>query len=264
MNTAVRPIHISSDAAVDVLRQRGQAALDGWAREWVSGWTSDGQRASKVQVRAVTDGAGVQSYEFEALRTEAGCIWFSCSPVDRLSFGRAVVGAELMRGSRCADDWIAGLIDCARDARNRALCSGLLGMRPIEALPAGACVVPPELFVFGSGAIQLSCDALGLYAIADSAVWRSVPPVRTRSQPLPKLAPLDQAASRARMRLDVMLGSVEVELPKLLDLRCGDVLRLPQRLDQEVAVLCEGKPLAHAALGETQGCKAIQVIARHP
>jgi flagellar motor switch protein FliM len=81
---------------------------------------------------------------------------------------------------------------------------------------------------------------------------------------LPKQTALDQAAARARMRLDAMLGSVEVELPKLLDLRCGDVLRLPLRLDQRICVLCEGIPLAHAALGETQGRKGMQVIARHP
>jgi flagellar motor switch protein FliM len=49
-----------------------------------------------------------------------------------------------------------------------------------------------------------------------------------------------------------------------MDLRCGDVLRLPQRLDQGIAVLCEGKMLAHALLGETQGRKSVQLFADLP
>lgn len=75
------------------------------------------------------------------------------------------------------------------------------------------------------------------------------------------LTPLDRAVQRTRVALDIMLGSVEVELPKLLDLRCGDVLRLPQRLDQRIAVLCAGRPLARAVLGETQGRKCVQLLA---
>lgn len=263
MNAAVRPIHIPGAAALEALRQRAQAALDGWAREWVRGWTI-GQQAAALHLDTACNAVRLQIHEFEAVRSGAGCIWFRGNAADRLSFGRAVVGAELMRDARCVDDWIAGLVEGAREARNHALWSGLLGVQALDPLPAGASEPPEQLFAFGSGAVQLSCDALGLFAIADSAAWRCVPPIeRANAQRLPKPAALERAASRAKVRLDVMLGSVEVELPKLLDLRCGDVLRLPQRLDQGIAVLCEGKPLARAALGEAQGRKCVQVIARH-
>jgi hypothetical protein len=124
--------------------------------------------------------------------------------------------------------------------------------------------LPENLRDFGSGAVQLSCEALGLFAIADRAVWRSVPPSERAAVARPALTPVDRAASRAAVRLDVMLGSVEVELPKVLDLREGDILRLPQRLDQPLAVVCAGKPLAHAVLGEVHGRRGAQLVAGRP
>ena len=260
MNAIERPIHLPGTAALDSLRQRAQAAFDAWAREWVSGRVADGQRTAELSVCALA-GERSHAHEYEAVRSEAGCMWFRCSAADYLNFGSAVAGAELMPGSAYVDDWIADVIDCARNARNRALCSALLGTPVVNALPPSLIALPANLFAFGSGAVQLSCDALGLHVIADSAIWRSVPPSeRAPAHRRAKLMPLDRAARRAKAKLDVMLGSVEVELPKLLDLRCGDVLRLPQRLDQGIAVLCEGKPLARAALGETHGRKCVQMI----
>lgn len=259
MNAAARPIYVPGAAAFDSLQQRAQAALDAWSREWVSGCASGAQPVATLQVCAASDRARPQPHEYyDAVRTETGCMWFRCSAADRLSFAGAVVGAELMRGSAYADDWIAAVADGAWDTRNRALCSALLGAPVSDALTAS---VSASLFAFGSGAVRLSCDMLGLHAIADSVIWRSVPPTkRAVAHRLPKLTPLDRAAQRAMAPLDIMLGSVEVELPKLLDLRCGDVLRLPQRLDQGIAVLCDSKPLARAVLGETQGRKCVQVF----
>jgi len=88
---------------------------------------------------------------------------------------------------------------------------------------------------------------------------RLPPTERGTVQRRPALIPLDRALRRGNAQLAVMLGSVEVELPKLMDLRCGDVLRLPQRLDREITVLCGGKVLARAALGERQGRKCVQL-----
>lgn len=263
MNAVVRPIHLPGAAALDVLRRRAQATLSAWAQEWVSGWANDSQAA--VHVRTVADEEAQSGHEYSAVRTEAGCMWFRCGPANRLSFGRAVVGAELMPRSACADDWIAGVVDCAMEARDRALCSALLGTPLSEPLPPAPGVLPKCVRAFGAGAVQFLCDELALDAIVDRAVWRNVPPTqREDAHRLPKVTPLERATQRAKVRLEVILGSVAVELPTLLDLRRGDVLRLPQRLDQGIAVLCEGKPLARAALGETQGRKAVQILAEPP
>jgi len=267
VNATVRPIHLPGAAALELLRARAQAALDGWAAEWVVGWGGDALQADALQLRvAPTEAVQSVPLGFEALCAEAGCIWFGCGAADRSELGRAVVGAELMPGAVCADDWIADAVDRAWEARNRALCTALLGAPSSEAWPASPTALPAQLFAVGSGAVQLSCDAIGLQAIADGGVWQAMPPgERSSAQRLPAPAALSQAARRATARLEVVLGSVELELPKLLDLRCGDVLRLPQRLDEQLAVLCDGKPLAHAMLGEAQGRKCVQLFSLpHP
>ena len=61
------------------------------------------------------------------------------------------------------------------------------------------------------------------------------------------------------VHIQATLGDVEIELPKVMDLCRGDVLRLAVRLDQPLTLACEGKPFAHAALGEAAGRKAVQI-----
>lgn len=260
MSAAVRPIHVPGAAARESLRQRAQAALDAWAREWVSADPGGAQPTMVLQVCPVHEGDRSRDHErYDALRTETGVIWFRCTHDDRFTFDTAVAGAGLMADGSHADEWIAGVTDDAWGARNHALCSALLGspVRDERTIPPSA-----GLLALGSGAVELSCEALGLHALADSGVWRSVPPSeRAAASPLPKLTPLDRAVQRTKVALDIMLGSVEVELPKLLDLRCGDVLLLPQRLDERIGVLFVGRPLARAVLGETQGRKCVQLLA---
>ncbi len=264
MSAAVRPIHVLRAATLASLRQRAQAALTAWGSEWLSAWTENDKRIASLEARTACEAERSRSAEYQAIRTEAGCMWVRCSAADRLSFGCAVMGAELMPRAVAADDWVGAIAEHAWNLRNRALFSGLSGgalgsqTPPMQEAPA-------HLFAFGSGAVVLSCDVLGLHAIVDSSAWYSNPPnERVVAHPLPKLTPLDQAMQGALLRLDVILGGVEVELPKLLDLSHGDVLRLPQRLDQGIAVLCEGRPLARAILGEAHGRKCVQISTHDP
>jgi flagellar motor switch protein FliM len=99
---------------------------------------------------------------------------------------------------------------------------------------------------------------MGLHAIADAGVWRLVPPAERMAAHQPALVSLDRAAQSARLRLEVMLGDAELELPKVMDLRVGDVLRLSARLHEPLTVSCEGRPFARALLGVADGRKAIQ------
>ena len=264
MSSRVRTLHVLGTTALDSLRQRAQAALDAWAAEWVGGRPSGS--ALRLSVSAASDGGPSAAHEdqglFEAIRTEAGGLWLRCGVADRLTFGAAVVGSELMSGSAFADDWIAGAVDRAWQALHRTLHNALLDEPPAHAPPSPAAELPAGVWAVGSGAVRFRCDELGLHAVADSAVLRWVAPIaREPAHRLPKIVPLNRAARRATARIDVMLGSVDVDLPQLLDLRCGDVLRLPQRLDQRLLVLCEGKPMARGAVGEAQGRKCIQVFA---
>jgi flagellar motor switch/type III secretory pathway protein FliN len=122
--------------------------------------------------------------------------------------------------------------------------------------------LPASLFEFGAGAVYFSCEQLGLYAIADHSIWRAVPPNDRARTARPKLTPVDQAVKRPTARIDVVLGAVELDLSNMLDLRNGDVLRLPQRLDEGLSVLCEGQLLARGALGERDGRVSVQLISR--
>ncbi|MEO8152137.1 MAG: FliM/FliN family flagellar motor C-terminal domain-containing protein [Rhizobacter sp.] len=262
MNELVRPLHLPGAAALAVLRERVQVALDAWAHEWVSAPGHDAPGAATVQARSACEGLRPMPHEFDAVHTEAGCLWVRCSAEDRFNFGQAVMGAGSMPGGSFADDWVAGAVDRAWEARDRALCAALFGTAVSSDAPLTAQTPPADLFAFGSGAVEFSCQQTGLHVVADSAVWRAVPPIaRSAASPLPEATPLNRAVHLATARLEVMLGSVELDLPRLMDLRCGDVLRLPQRLHQPVMLMCEGQPLAQALLGEQQGRKAVQTVA---
>ncbi len=259
MSASWRPIHLPTAAAHEWLRRRAHAALAGWAREWVSGFTPEDPRLAELQVHAAGDFAGLEKYEYDGVDTGAGALWFRRGAPDRLACSRAVAGGELLPRSVCADEWVAGITAQAWKLRNRELAAALLGAREPEVFDSAAAP-PGSLFAFGAGAVYLSCDAFGLHALADAAVWRPYTPRAPAHPRRPAPTALDRAASQARVGLAVMLGSVDIDLPKFLDLRRGDVLRLPQRLDQGLAVTCDGRPLARGLLGEHRGRKCVQII----
>ena len=257
----VRSIYFPGTAALEMLRERAHAALAAWAREWVRGWAVEANPVAALQVHADTDKARAHGDVYEAVPGAEGCAWFRRGSLDQIRLGRAVVGPDLMSAAEGVDDWIDTVIGRATDARNQALCAALLGVSTAGRLSDRPSPLPDSLFAVGSGAIVLTCEALGLHAIADNAVWRNVPPIeRVHPRHRRKLTPLEEAARRTSFRLEVQLGAVEVDLPELLDLRCGDVLRLPQRLDRGMTVLCGRTPLARVTLGATHGRKCVQFV----
>jgi len=270
MSVEVRPIHLPGAAALGRLRQRAHAALAAWGQQWLDGAGVRGENGGEVRLGELgvvalgpTDRPPEGAYR--CVRTQAGRMWFRAEASDHHRLGLAVVGATLMPDADGTDAWIAEVIERARLARNRALCTAWLGEPADPGTLVQAGNLPAELFAIGSGAVALCCEALGLQAVADKAVWKSMPPVeRGAAHRLPGLTPLDRAMRRAMGRLDVLLGSVDIDLPRLLDLRRGDVLRLPQRLDRPLALCCEGRPLARVALGARQGRKCVQVVPDPP
>ena len=254
MSAPVRPLRLPGATALEALRQRAQDALDGWAREWVSG--GDPRHAATVRLHAADTGRPGHDGRHELVRSEHGGLWLRCGADDRAAFARAVLGS----GPDPLDDWSRRALDAAQDACRRALGGALLGTADLHIAPAEE--VPAALFAFGAGSVQVSCAGFGLHAIADAGVWHAMPPPdRAVGSGLSGLVPLDRAARGAAARISVPLGQVDIEIGRLLDLRRGDVLRLPQRLDRRFAVLCDGRPLAHAVLGEFRGRRGVQVFA---
>jgi hypothetical protein len=260
MSTQVRMIHVPSATALESVRARVRQALHTWACRWARGWLDNEQlpvsvcRASDLHQRP--DGSN-----YEAVTTAAGSLWIRRSVAHCVRSGTAVVGERLMPNGTCADEWVSQAVQSAYQAFRRALYLALYNVEPSASIAAHAAI-PESVVAFGAGAVHLACERLGLDAIVDGAVWRSLPPQRAAMQARPPLTPLYQAIRRNATRLDVVLGSVEVELPKLTDLRCGDLLRLPKRLDEALSVEFGGRPVAHAALGELLGQKSVQLMSQ--
>jgi flagellar motor switch protein FliM len=113
-----------------------------------------------------------------------------------------------------------------------------------------------------SGAVLIDCEALGLLAIADESVWRSLPPTRRAASDLEPLVPLDRAMRDSEVSLEAILGGADVDFSRLVDLRCGDVLVLPQRLSEPLTVTYAGAAIAHAGFGQRDGAICIQLSGR--
>jgi hypothetical protein len=277
----VRAIYLPGASALSVVLERVRAGLVAWGREWaneagVAGLNVESGREMDLE----SDLEWTQ--EFDALAGAKGCVWVRRSAIDRSNFGRAVVGDRLMPHAACADEWVGALVERAWTARNGVLVEALVGKQEAlnrraaqrgsprsgdsssVAAPSSSCGSEGLARLasrVGSGAVTVSCESLGLHAIADAGVWSLVPPTERKSARLEAVVPLDRAAQRASVRIEVTLGSVDLAFPEVMDLRPGDVLRLSARLDQPLPVSCEGQPFAQALLGTAAGRKAIQITA---
>jgi flagellar motor switch/type III secretory pathway protein FliN len=253
----VRPVHLLGDAVRSHLLGRAQAAIERWAGQWTVGL---GLPAWQLQAPVTPDGAA-RAAAYQSVAAQHGRLWVRRSDEDQLRFRAAVTGADAPAGE--IDDWIVSAVEAAWAALHQTLCDAW-ELGPVQCaadLPAPAAL-PAHVTAFGSGAVRLSCDALALDIVVDSAVLRSVPPFERGTTPaLAPLAPLNRAAERSEVRLDVLLGSVELDVGTLLDLRVGDVLRLPRRLEQALPVHFEGQAIAGARLGEASGHKAVRLLA---
>ncbi len=259
MSAAVRPIHVPGAAAFEWLRDRVQSALDAWGREWVTGYTA---RSAAVQVSAIFHAPRSLAHEYERVRSETASVWFRSNEAERLAMSCAVLGDELASCAGDTDEWVASVVDCAWLARNQTLAGALLG-RPARAdYPATLAAPPERLFSPLSAAVLIGCEALGLLAIADEGVWRSMPPMRRAPEDLSPLVPLDRAMRDSEVSLEAILGGAEVELPRLVDLSCGDVVVLPQLLSEPLTVTCAGTAIARAGLGQSNGLISVQLISR--
>lgn len=259
MSSNVRALHLPRAAALEWLRQQTLAALAAWARDWLSGWTRHDVRLASLQVTNIRNGVQPQPGDYVEVTAASGGLWVRDVTTDRTAFARAVLGVE---STSASEEWANGAVEEAWSARSQALCATLLGSSIERNMSREA--PPASVFALGSGAVCLSCEALGLHAIADNAVWRSAPAFsRSSERRLPPLVALSDATRERSVRLEAILGSVEIEVPALMDLRSGDVVRLTRRLTDGIEVLCERKPLASAALGAAHGRKGVQLLAAH-
>jgi hypothetical protein len=255
--TDARPLVVLDERVLAAVCEQACAGLAAWGRDWLGG--------PPPRPQACAAGEAPRHETFEHWRGERGAVWIRWEPADDVRLVEAVAGASALQGPAFADEWIAQLARRARRLRNAALCAALADGTGTEPAEAATMRLPRALFAGGAGTVRLEAPALGLVALVDRAAWQGLPCVaRDAGALLPAPVPLESAMGGARLRLDVMLGSVELELPRILQLRAGDVLRLPRRLDEPLVVACAGRPLAHAVLGERQGRRSVQLLAATP
>jgi hypothetical protein len=256
----VRPVLVLDERVLGAVCEQACAGLAAWGQDWLAG--------PPPRPHACAAGEAPRNETFEHWRGERGSVWIRWEPADDARLVETVAGASALQGQAFADEWIAALVRRARRLRNAALCAALAGGTSSEPAEPATMRLPRALFAGGAGTVRLESQALGLVALVDRAAWQGLPRIDREAGapglPLPARVPLESAMGGARLRLDVMLGSVELELPRILQLHAGDVLRLPRRLDEPLVVSCAGRPLAHAVLGERQGRRSVLLLAATP
>lgn len=250
MSAAVRPLHLTGTHSLRCLAERASLALQDWASEWSRAALPEGA----VQVEPVSVGLSPidPCLEFVA---PGGRLWVRMRAEDKDVLAGAVLGSEFLPLAS-ADTWSLAALGEAMNQRNLSLAKALVGESggSTERQPAA------EVFAFGSGAVQIRCEALGLFAIADAGALAHVPPRERPAEKRSSLRPLLDSVRRVPVSLAVSLGSVELSLSHLLGLEAGDVLCLQTRLSDLLPVTLEGRAVARASLGYTGSHKAVQFV----
>ena len=255
MSEAVRPIRLTGAHALATLEALAAAALESWAGEWLrpaAGTPVPGVRS--LEPHSGREAAAPGPYERR--EGEGGRLWIREAPEDRRALLRASLGpAFLARDGEPVDEWAAEAARRAWQARNEALCAAWIGQA--DARP---CDRPDDdVLDSGAGAVRLEAAAIGLFAIADAGVLRHVPPPAAPLPAAPPCVALERAVARAPVPLWVSAGHVELGLRTLLELQPGDVLRLPTRLDEPLALRHGDAPPLRCALGEAAGRTAVRL-----
>jgi flagellar motor switch protein FliN/FliY len=256
MSASVRPIHIPGAAACEALRRRVQAALDEWSLEWVCRQGGEAPRAT-VQIRTVYEGMSGSADEYETAGEVAALAWFRCRDADCAGFARAVTGQPLAAGP-AADEGLGQAIELARRARNRALCAALIG----EAMPAIEVALgstpPATVFAMGSGAVELSCPAVGLHMIVDGSIWQRLRTSRRDEQRLcavggepdgePAVRSVLPLLGSVKLNVAVRVGNAEVSVAELFEMKQGAVLVLDRTVEAPLDILVDGHVVARGTL----------------
>lgn len=260
MSAPARPIELVGTSVLQSLREAVAPELKAWAQDWLPGSCGELELAATALEASQLDTVS-QVGPWECTATERGSVWFNAAKLKQRRLAHVMLGGDAFAGAGPElDSWTQRLVAQALVAQRRAL--GAVLLTPVVATSQWLEeALPRRLLRFGEGAIRLSCDRVGLEAVVDAPAWRELLGRAFSVPPRGGLTPLEAAACTGTVELGVVVGQVDVELAKVLDLRSGDVLRLPRRLDERLMVECDGRPLAEASLGERGGKLCMQL---HP
>lgn len=251
-----RSYRLYAASALDQTAARLAAALEDWRGAW------GGERPT-LAVKAASERANLARdamWQWRAARRPDGTlVWIATQDGFGRAFAAGLFGAQAGWSASEPDLSIAGALGGeALAALSDAVWQGL-GLGAVEPEPLSADARPDAaLFRHGFGGllVELGWQAGRVLLLCDGE--RAVP--RGPARPRPALAPLAGALRAVPAKLEVDLGEVTLSLGELQTLGVGDVLCLRAPLERPLEVKVEGRALARAQLGASDGHRAVALI----
>jgi flagellar motor switch/type III secretory pathway protein FliN len=255
----VSPFLLLKRSTAVALAERASAALSVWGAAWaelpdssvtcVAANAADVYRTtpSNWRPRSLADGGVVWVHAQTGLERALEQILFDLVEEDPSGDAR-------LRSSIATD--------VAADALEDLLAGAIFALTGQASSPAEPAPLPDRLFRTGAGTLHCS---IGL---ADKSIKLLVPGSAIKPQPGAPSAPsgravvdLHDAIAHLPVDLNVELSGAEVTLGALGSLAIGDVITLPDSLEQPVRVTgANGATMFHGHLGSLAGFHAIEVV----
>lgn len=261
----VRDLVLLSDKALGSIRTQLMNHWQAWATAWCGvPDASVTDEAFDLDVRRVAD-ALEPLPDPSVWRTSgaASSLWRHAADASVQAFARQLV--RRASGPFPGDgDWALGAARAALADLEVRWTGAVATAKPI----AGDVVPLADALHPALGGVLASVPALGIHWLLSPALYRAwLPAGDAKAQPLPApiAGKLAEVLKPGALSLELGIGHVDIAVTDLLELRVGDVVRFPTRLDEPlplVAPKADGQrdELMRARLGHREGRLAVQVV----
>jgi flagellar motor switch protein FliM len=256
----VSPYLLLKNSVAEAISRQAEVCLEKWANSWQVGTKS---RAVCISACSHKPELFVSDKWSQKHLQNGSTAWFFVPltlhrKLEHCLFGLETVDATSAKrqSSALASKVVTEALDELVDALINAICQ-------LEIQAESAFFSPPkQLFKRGSGAVI--CDVyIGENALEillpDAAIshWRKSQSVHSN----PAVTSLHDALKNLTVKMNVEVSDAELTLGYLSTLAIGDVLKLPNKLDQTLKVITDdGVTVCHAHLGSASGVMAVEVI----
>lgn len=248
---AARPLLWWTHAQLDALALALAGPWAAWLREWHG--VSDG--AAGVECVLSHEAQGVAAGWAGLAAAGDAIAWWDA----RAPGGEPVRTALFGAGTTVASTSLAAAMENkAWEALAVELAMALgLQRQPGDDGPPAADHAPWS----GGVVASLSAPAATLRLFLNGACASKVlGAARTADAPAAKLPPVVEGISQLPARASVELAGCEIDLGDLQAVKVGDILRLPQALDEPMQVKIGSRPVCAAYLGRRGNSRAVELL----
>lgn len=261
----VRDLVLLSDKALGSIHAQLMNHWQAWATAWCGvPDASVADEAFDLDVRRVADVLEpLPDPSVWCTSGEAASLWRYAADASVQAFARQLV--RRASGPFSGDgDWALGAARAALADLEVRWTGAVATAKPVasDAVPLANALHP------ALGGVLVSVPALGIHWLLAPALYRAWLPARDiKAQPLaaPVGGQLAEVLKPGALSLELGIGHVDIAVTDLLELRVGDVVRFPTRLDEALPVVVP-KPdgqrdeLMRGRLGHRDGRLAVQVV----